>query len=63
MNLFVRMTGAVAAAAIIGAGAAPAGAVLATDYIAPKLAQMGKSSVPIAGYRSFEVTVRPATNA
>ncbi|GAC1358050.1 MAG: hypothetical protein NVSMB31_18480 [Vulcanimicrobiaceae bacterium] len=49
MNLFVRMTGAVAAAAIIGAGAAPAGAVLATDYIAPKLAQMGKSSVPIAG--------------
>ncbi|MDP9018028.1 MAG: energy transducer TonB, partial [Candidatus Eremiobacteraeota bacterium] len=49
MNLLLRVTGVVATAAIIGAGAAPAGAVLATDYVAPKLAQMGKSSVPISG--------------
>ena len=57
MHLFLRTAVAAGAAAFIGASALPAAAVYATDYVAPKLAHQGKTSVPIAGSGSVIVKV------
>lgn len=49
MNSFLRSLAAIAIVAFAGAEAAPAGAVLATDFTPAKLRTMGKTAVPIAG--------------
>lgn len=49
MNSYLRMMVATGVAAFVGANVAPAGAVMATDFVPAKLRTMGKTSVPIAG--------------
>jgi len=49
MNFILRTAMASGIALFIGVNALPAAAVLATDYVAPKLSHLGKTGVGVAG--------------
>jgi len=62
MNFFLRTATAAGIGLFIGANALPAAAVLATDYVAPKLSHIGKTTMAIAGSGKVIVKVLVKAN-